>query len=1021
MGGPGNRVSDLYHQALEREPERRSAFLQAACGGDDDLRAAVESLLRYEPQAGGFLARPPGMDDDAPAADHGSMIDRQLGPYTILALLGAGGMGEVYRARDTKLGREVALKILPPHLTAEPERRARFAREARLLATLNHPHIGAIYGLEESDGITALVLELVEGETLADRLTRGPLRVPHALAIARQIADALDAAHEKRIVHRDLKPANIVLQRDSGSGPGDVRVKVLDFGLAKSVAIGRDDDSMAPPETSLSGTEDGRILGTPAYLSPEQARGQPVDKRTDIWAFGCVLFEMLSGKRPFDGATVSDTLAGILEHAPDWTVLPAAVPAAVRTLLRRCLEKEPARRLRDIGDARLEIEEVLTAPPSTPAAVAAPHLPGSGVRRRLLMASVAVMLTMLALWFYVRPMGTESSTAPALQITRLTFDEGLQTDPTLQPDGRFIAYPANTAGNFDIYTQPVGGGNAVRVTSHAAHDWQPDWSITDQLVFRSEREGGGLYVVAPTGGHEQRIASFGYQPRWSPDGRHVLLTSSSISTALHIATPAGATPRECQPCSEVLLKYPVPHGTGAFGWARDSQHVAILVSEAAPQYRPHLWLVDVEHAAREEWTVDPGVLTAFHELRIFIPSRPLAWSSNARAVYFVGNSRGVAAVWKLDVDPDARTISGGPHRMTTTAEESTGVAIARTTDTIAFAARQGNPRIWWHRLDASGRRTIGPPEALTPAEALALDPDVTPDGRLLVFSLQRPGGSGGIELSMQSLADRVIRTLRVNDTARGEARGQPHVSPDGRHVVHRYVAPESTGRGRGGGAFGPQDLRIVDLATFEESRLTRTAAGVVLPGGWSPDSRFVVARVARQRIPADAIGTAIGLLPLSAAPDAEARMKIVTTFEGELYQPSMSPDGRWLVFVTTEHGASRIAVVGSADGLWSEPVAPRGWLYPDPDPSRQDKPRWSADGRMLYFVSARGGLLNVWAVEFNPVTGAIGAPFRVTDFDGPGERMPTNMYSLEIGVARGGLAIPTLHPTGAIWLLHPAR
>ena len=254
------------------------------------------------------------------------MLNRQIGSYTIVAPLGAGGMGEVYRARDSKLGRDVAIKILPSHFTSDPERRARFAREARLLATLNHPHIGAIYGLEETDGLTALVLELVEGPTLAERLERGPLAIADALAIARQIAEALDAAHEKGIVHRDLKPGNIVLQSSAnaaGVPSSETRAKVLDFGLAKTMAVGLEGDLTQRPPGSLDGTEEGRILGTPAYMSPEQARGQAVDKRTDIWAFGCVLFEMLTGRRAFDGATISDTFVSILEREPHWDALPA--------------------------------------------------------------------------------------------------------------------------------------------------------------------------------------------------------------------------------------------------------------------------------------------------------------------------------------------------------------------------------------------------------------------------------------------------------------------------------------------------------------------------------------------------------------------------------------------------------------------------------------------------------------------------------------------------------------------------
>ena len=337
------------------------------------------------------------------------MVGRELGPYRIVAPLGAGGMGEVYRARDSKLGRDVAIKILPSHFTADPERRARFAREARLLATLNHPHIGAIYGLEEADGVAALVLELVEGPTLAERLERGPLPISDALAIARQIAEALDAAHEKGIVHRDLKPANIVLQGAVASGvpSGEWRAKVLDFGLAKTTAVGLPPDLTQRRSGTLDGTAEGRILGTPAYMSPEQARGQAVDKRTDIWAFGCVVFEMLSGRRPFGGDTISDTFVSILEREPDWAVLPAETPASIRTLLERCLRKDPRRRLHDIADALIEIDDrsqplaASTSVAAVPASVVMRH------RRRERLAWIVAAVLGVALcamaFFYMRP------------------------------------------------------------------------------------------------------------------------------------------------------------------------------------------------------------------------------------------------------------------------------------------------------------------------------------------------------------------------------------------------------------------------------------------------------------------------------------------------------------------------------------------------------------------------------------------------------------------------------------------
>ena len=280
-------------------------------------------------------------------------MTRQIGIYELGPLLGSGGMGEVYRARDTKLGREVAIKILPAHFVSDPDRRARLEREARLLAKLNHPHIGAIYGLDDSGSVLALVLELIEGDTLADRVARGPVPLNEAIAIGRQIADALYAAHDKGIVHRDLKPANIKLTSEG-------IVKVLDFGIAKATtAAGAEPDAAVLTMTSDQ-THPGLIVGTAAYMSPEQARGKPVDKGTDIWAFGCVLYEMLSGRRPFAGETTSDTIAAILEREPELAGLPDGTPATLRTLVRRCLEKDPKRRLHDIGDARLELEELST-------------------------------------------------------------------------------------------------------------------------------------------------------------------------------------------------------------------------------------------------------------------------------------------------------------------------------------------------------------------------------------------------------------------------------------------------------------------------------------------------------------------------------------------------------------------------------------------------------------------------------------------------------------------------------------
>ena len=357
MNDRWRQIEQLYHAARGREASHRAAYLHEVCAGDDALRREVESLLAEESRAEQFLETPALEIVGKVLAEHqsqSSLVGQQLGTYKIVSLLGAGGMGEVYQARDSKLNRDVAIKVLPAVFLHDAERLARFQREARMLAALNHPNIATIHGLEQFGCVNYLVMELVSGQTLAERLRVGPLDINEALKIGGQIAEGLEAAHEKSVIHRDLKPANVKVTPEG-------RVKLLDFGLAKAFAgDGELDLSNAVTLTAI-GTEEGRILGTPAYMSPEQARGKPVDKRTDIWSFGCVLYELLTGKEVFRGETVSDTVAAVLEREPDWLALPPATPAKIRDLLRRCLQKEAQRRLRDLGDARMEIEELPTA------------------------------------------------------------------------------------------------------------------------------------------------------------------------------------------------------------------------------------------------------------------------------------------------------------------------------------------------------------------------------------------------------------------------------------------------------------------------------------------------------------------------------------------------------------------------------------------------------------------------------------------------------------------------------------
>ena len=497
---------------MSRSPADRDAFLKEACGQDEALRQEVESLLAYESASSEFLEGPAAaVVAGAPGSTQ--MLNRQLGPYTIVAPLGAGGMGEVYRARDSKLGRDVAIKILPAHFTADPERRARFAREARTLATLNHPHIGAIYGLEDADGVTGIVLELVEGPTLADRLERGPLKIAEALVIARQIADALNEAHEHGIIHRDLKPANIVLQGKTDLSPGDVRVKVLDFGLAKPMPVDLAAGPTAAGSGSFDGTADGRILGTPAYMSPEQARGLTVDKRTDIWAFGCVLFEMLTGRRAFDGDTVTDTLACVLEHEPDWTALPHETPEIVRKLVRRCLQKDPRKRLHDIADASLQSDD--DSSPNTSGASAAIPAPVAQNRKRkqriwvltaaLIMALFAIGLLAVA-WFGLRSAHPVATDVVEFAIAPEAGSRFAGTAPefAMSPDGRHVAFAAVRKGVQMLWVRSLSS-REVRALPGTEGGRSPIWSPDSRsLAFFAARQlkrvdlsGGSPAVLCP--------------------------------------------------------------------------------------------------------------------------------------------------------------------------------------------------------------------------------------------------------------------------------------------------------------------------------------------------------------------------------------------------------------------------------------------------------------------------------------------------------------------------------------------
>ena len=600
------KIEELFHEALERAPDARQAYLDGVCGTDIELQQQVELLLAKEAQAGSFLDVP-ALADTAPALKTtGSLLGRYFGPYRIVAPLGAGGMGEVYRAHDSKLGRDVAVKTLPHEFARDPARLLRLRREARTLASLNHPNIAAIYGLEESEEADCLVMELVEGEML-----RGPLPVQTALNRAGQVAAALEAAHRKGIIHRDLKPANI---RVTPQGT----VKVLDFGLAKAIWGPEGNLELSQPEAGTGvGSVAGQIVGTPGYMSPEQARGSEVDKRTDIWAFGCLLYELLTGMRAFPGETQQDTIAAVLEREPDWRALPAKTPAPIRELLQRCLQKDAGRRLDNIADARRTIEQAQRGSNrwrvAAIAAAALAMLAGAAdlwVRgpADLPERSQWVTLTRLPdpvsqpalspdgrMLAFIRSRSTFFAVGqvyvkklPDGEPIQLTNDGLKKMSPAFSPDGERIAYTVvDSEFNWDTWVVPVRGGKPQPWLHNAA---DLVWAGPGQVLFSEIKNSPHMGIVTAdetrTREHDVYLPpndrGMAHRAHTSPDGKWVLLSEISRPRQL------GAVPR-----STDRWQFHRSPGGSSRGWV----HLCSLVAR---------WQVDVSHFEGREGSITSG-------------------------------------------------------------------------------------------------------------------------------------------------------------------------------------------------------------------------------------------------------------------------------------------------------------------------------------------------------------------------------------------------------------------------------
>ena len=904
-----SRVKALFDATLERPPEERAAFLHERCGDDRPLRAEIESLLDADSVS---EARFPGSPLQAlspsaliaiePALDNGGRVLRpgdRVGPYEVTGFIGAGGMGEVYRAHDAKLQRTVAIKVLPAALFGDRERLARLEREARVLASLNHPHIGAIYGWEENEGLCALVLELIEGPTLADRLAGGPLDIPQALLIAGQVASALETAHEKGIVHRDLKPANVVIASAAS-------VKVVDFGLAKAFSGGAAASNAAPLTR-----DDGAWVGTAAYMSPEQARAQPVNAATDIWAFGCVLYEMLTGSAPFSRATVADTIAAILEHTPDWSRLPTDTPWAARRLLRRALEKDPKRRWHSAGDVKLEIEDLLNErdaplPAAENVSTAAGrrlarHAPLRNRRAAVLGGAVGAAL-MAGIASGVRS-PVELAEMRLQIVTPHTWE---LASFSISPDGRQVVFQATTDGRTLLWLRPLQSELAQPLAG-TEDGYFPFWSPDSQSIgFFANYQ---LKRLDFASGLTRTIAKTPHARGGTWNAAGTILYASSSGPLMQVSADGGPQSEASQ-----LLPGHLNHRFPQF--LPDGQRflfVAVGTSESRGLFVGSLATNSVRRVLETDTTGS------------FLPSNQVLFARQG-------------ALWALPVNADLEAkddpVLVAGQVMTHPDVGAHKAHSSSASGTIAYRAAAGEQRLVW--LDRTGREigTVGGPDAGQPGYIR-----LSPDGRTVAL---RRMSAGNTDVWLSDVKRGIPQRMTFDPALDWAA----EFSPDGSRIV--FASNRKS---------GIDDLYARAVAGGSEELLLASAEQKV-PLDWSPDGRHILYAVQSVRT-----GFDLWVLPLFA--DRKPFPVVETPFEdGDTkYGAAFSPDGRWIAYQSDQSGKYEIYLQPFPGPGRSVQVTTKGGF----------SPQWRADGREVFFLGANNTLMAA-TVALDVSTPRIDAP-----------------------------------------------
>ncbi len=924
------------------------------------------------------------------ASDSGSgktsLSNKQLGEYEILDPLGIGGMGEVYRARDNRLDRQVAIKVLPNEFTEDPERLARFEREAKLLASLNHSNIGAIYGYEEAGGQKFFVLELVEGETLAERLEKGPFPLRDALSIAIQIAEGVEAAHERGVIHRDLKPANVKLTPDG-------RVKVLDFGLAKALELEEGSprvDLTRSPTLTHDSTRAGVILGTAPYMSPEQAEGKPLDPRSDIFSFGSLLYEMITGQQAFSGDTQTRVLAAILEKDPKpISDIVQGTPPEVDRIIARCLRKEPGRRFQHVQDLRLTLEDCLHDQ----------EVPSAQKRRdgsvrfwkRTAVALGLLLLLALGLSTYRWSRHRLHHRQPVL--SRVTSVSGLTIDPVFSGDGSLLGYASDRSGegNLDIWIQQIGGGVSRR-TAHQADDRQPSFHPDGtKVVFRSERASGGIYWTTTLGDEAspRLVVEEGRRPRVSPDGSLIAYWIGQIGSGYKrgslytIPLTGESLPVRLVP-DFAVASHPV--------WSPDGEYILFRGWAEADSMEDEdfdWWMVSLEDGETQAL----GMGRRLTRRGLSQPVIPSVWVEEGNELIFSATRGDSTNLWQVPVSSLSRSIAGPLEQLTAgVGPELQPHAVA--SNKVVFSTQMENLDLWSLDIDADAGRVPKGAELkrLTNHAGEDSHPSLSTDGNKVAFVSTRSGNPDIWLMDLQTQAE-------INLTATPGDERWPKTGLTGSRVAY------------GTRTRSDEDWTIYTVETEGDLTRRKSCGDCGRPLDWCSTGDYILYVRGQSN-------QSVWMLEEATS----KKVKLLEHPEFDVVQARPDPFDRWVAFTVEEEPLrARVYIAPfQTEDLSKEKSIPTSQWMPVTDGERWDgMARWSPNGNFLYFVSDREGSRGIWVQRLEPGSKKpLGEPRLVRHFEDTRLSLSgVSPGSLRINVAQDKIVFTLREMTGDVWLV----